>query len=82
MPVSTRAAVYLYEKSQDLQVMRSTLRAGQGALRFGAYALMHAYRDNPIDHDIAIQAFCAKKKERRLAVKLFFIETSYKVCIL
>jgi hypothetical protein len=43
--------------------MRSTLRTE----RLSALAIMHSYRDNPIDPDIVIRAFCAKKN-RRLAL--------------
>ena len=66
MPVSTATP----ERSFSVMFrVKSYMRSTMKTERLSALALMHAYRDTPIDTDIVIREFCAKKK-RRLAFEL------------
>ena len=65
-PVSTATP------ERSFSVMRrvkSYMRSTKKTERLSALALMHAYRATPIDTDIVIREFCAKKN-RRLAFEL------------
>ena len=66
MPVSTATPERSFTVMRRFKsYMRSTMKTE----RLSALVLMHAYRDSPIDTDIVIREFCAKKN-RRLAFEL------------
>ena len=63
MPVSTATP----ERSfSTMRRVKTNLHSTMKTERLSALALMHAYRDMPIDVEAVIREFCAKKK-RRLA---------------
>ena len=63
MPVSTATP----ERSfSTMRRVKTYLRSTMKTERLSALALMHAYRDMPIDVEALIREFCAKKN-RRLA---------------
>ena len=63
MPVSTATPERSFSTMRRVKTyLRSTMKTEQ----LSALALMHAYRDMPIDVEALIREFCAKKN-RRLA---------------
>ena len=64
MPVSTATPERSFSTMRRVKtyLVRSTMKTE----RLAALALMHAYRDMPIDVEAVIREFCAKKN-RRLA---------------
>ena len=69
MPMSTASP----ERSfSTMRRVKTYLRSTMKTERLAALALMHAYRDIPIDVEALIREFCAKKN-RRLAFE-FLIE--------
>ena len=78
MPVSTATPERSFSTMRRVKtyLVRSTMKTERQA----ALALMHAYRDIPIDVEAVIREFCAKKN-RRLAFEFLWVPPRFWICL-